>query len=197
MISPLKELYLFWIVSSTGALALKKVPGKMIVIGAGVIGLELVSSYHYHRIQPLYLYRGMFEGSVWQRLGADVTAVEFMGTIGGVGVDGEIAKHFQRSLAKQGMKFLLNTKVTSAKKSGGTITVSVEGAKDGKKQELDCDVLLVCIGRRPYTAGLGLENVGIKLDERGRVPVNEKFQTSVPSIYAIGDAIQGPMLAHK
>jgi dihydrolipoamide dehydrogenase len=126
-----------------------------------------------------------------------VTAVEFMGTIGGVGVDGEVSKHFQRSLAKQGMKFLLNTKVTSAKKSGGTITVSVEGAKDGKKQELDCDVLLVCIGRRPYTAGLGLENVGIKLDERGRVPVNERFQTSVPSIYAIGDAIQGPMLAHK
>ncbi|KAH7729330.1 hypothetical protein AAVH_02805 [Aphelenchoides avenae] len=165
------------IVSSTGALSLKKVPQKMVVIGAGVIGLEL--------------------GSVWQRLGAEVTAVEFLGTIGGVGIDGEVAKLFQRTLAKQGMKFQLETKVLSARKEGGKVVVSVEGAKDGKKQDLDCDVLLVSIGRRPYTQNLGLENVGLKLDERGRVPVNERFQTSVPSVYAIGDAIAGPMLAHK
>ncbi|KAI1730248.1 pyridine nucleotide-disulfide oxidoreductase domain-containing protein [Ditylenchus destructor] len=165
------------IVSSTGALSLKKVPEKLIVIGAGVIGLEL--------------------GSVWQRLGADVTAVEFLSTIGGVGVDGEVAKHFQRSLTKQGIKFMLNTKVMSAKKDGSKIRVAVEGAQDGKKQDLDCDVLLVCIGRRPYTENLGLESVKIKLDDRGRVPVNERFQTTVPSIFAIGDVIAGPMLAHK
>jgi dihydrolipoamide dehydrogenase len=165
------------IVSSTGALSLKKVPQKMVVIGAGVIGLEL--------------------GSVWQRLGAEVTAVEFLGSIGGVGIDAEVAKNFQRTLTKQGIKFMLETKVLSAKKEGGKIIVSVEGAKNGKKQDLDCDVLLVSIGRRPYTKDLGLENVNLKLDERGRVPVNERFQTAVPSIYAIGDVIAGPMLAHK
>jgi dihydrolipoamide dehydrogenase len=165
------------IVSSTGALSLKQVPKKMIVIGAGVIGLEL--------------------GSVWQRLGAEVTAVEFLGHVGGMGIDAEISKNFQRSLTKQGFKFLLNTKVTGAKENGGTITVSVEGAKDGKKQDLDCDVLLVAIGRRPYTENLGLENVGLKSDERGRIQVNDRYQTTVPSIFAIGDVIQGPMLAHK
>ncbi|KAE9554420.1 hypothetical protein FO519_002348 [Halicephalobus sp. NKZ332] len=165
------------IVSSTGALSLKQVPKKMIVIGAGVIGLEL--------------------GSVWQRLGAEVTAVEFLGHVGGMGIDAEVSKFFQRSLAKQGFKFLLNTKVLGAQQSGSNITVSVEGAKDGKKQDLDCDVLLVAIGRRPYTKNLGLENVGLKTDERGRVSVNERFQTAVPSIFAIGDVIQGPMLAHK
>lgn len=165
------------IVSSTGALTLKQVPGKMVIIGGGVIGLEL--------------------GSVWQRLGSAVTVVEFLNSIGGVGVDGEVAKHFQRSLTKQGLKFLLETKVLSATKSNGTVEVQIEGAKDDKKQQLDCDVLLVSIGRRPYTAELGLENVQLKLDERGRVPVNERFQTTVPSIYAIGDVIKGPMLAHK
>ncbi|KAL3082196.1 hypothetical protein niasHT_037834 [Heterodera trifolii] len=166
------------IVSSTGALALKKVPQKMVVIGAGVIGLEL--------------------GSVWQRLGAEVTAVEFMSAIGGVGIDGEVSKQFQRSLTKQGIKFLMNTKVLGAQRtSDGQVKVQVETVKDGKKQELDCDVLLVSIGRRPYTVGLGLENVQLNTDEKGRVPVNERFQTSVPSIYAIGDVIQGPMLAHK
>ncbi|RCN24312.1 putative dihydrolipoyl dehydrogenase 3, partial [Ancylostoma caninum] len=165
------------IVSSTGALSLKAVPKKMVVIGAGVIGLEL--------------------GSVWQRLGAEVTAVEFLGHIGGFGIDMEVAKTFQRTLTKQGLKFMLNTKVMAANKSGGNITVEVEGAKDGKKQTLECDTLLVCIGRRPYTKDLGLENVSIPLDEKGRVPVNERFQTKVPSIYAIGDCIAGPMLAHK
>ncbi|CAD6195623.1 unnamed protein product [Caenorhabditis auriculariae] len=165
------------IVSSTGALSLKAVPKKMVVIGAGVIGLEL--------------------GSVWQRLGAEVTAVEYIGTIGGMGIDGEVAKNFQRSLTKQGFKFLLNTKVLGAKKNGSQISVEVEGAKDGKKQTLECDALLVSVGRRPYTQGLGLENVKIELDKRGRIPVDGRFQTKVPSIFAIGDVIEGPMLAHK
>lgn len=166
------------IVSSTGALSLSSVPKKMVLIGAGVIGVEL--------------------GSVWQRLGADVTAVEFLGHIGGMGIDMEVSKQFQRVLAKQGLKFMLETKVTGASRSGSTIKVAVENVKDPKKtQELECDVLFVCIGRRPYTKDLGLEKVGIKLDEKGRVPVNERFQTTIPSIYAIGDCIQGPMLAHK
>ncbi|CAK5065682.1 unnamed protein product [Meloidogyne enterolobii] len=166
------------IVSSTGALSLKKVPEKIVVIGAGVIGLEL--------------------GSVWQRLGSQVTAVEFMDSIGGVGIDGEVSKNFQRFLKKQGFNFLLGTKVVSATKEGnGKIKVNVQGVKDGKEQTLDCDVLLVCIGRRPFTTSLGLENVKLNLDDKGRVQVNDNFQTDVPSIYAIGDVIKGPMLAHK
>ncbi|CAH8503042.1 unnamed protein product [Schistosoma guineensis] len=165
------------IVSSTGALSLTKVPQHLIVIGAGVIGVEL--------------------GSVWKRLGAEVTCVEFLGHVGGMGIDMEISKNFQKVLTKQGLKFLLNTKVLSASKSGDTITVQLEGVKDGKSQSISCDTLLVCIGRRPYTNGLGLENVGIRLDEKGRIPVNKNFQTSVPNIYAIGDCIPGPMLAHK
>ncbi|KAJ1370682.1 Dihydrolipoyl dehydrogenase, mitochondrial [Parelaphostrongylus tenuis] len=137
------------------------------------------------------------KGSVWQRLGAEVTAVEFLGHIGGIGIDMEVSKTFQRILAKQGMKFLLNTKVMAANKDGENIVVEVEGAKDGKKEKLECDTLLVSIGRQPYTKDLGLESVSIDLDEKGRVPVNERFQTKVPSIYAIGDCIAGPMLAHK
>lgn len=166
------------IISSTGALSLNRVPKKMILIGAGVIGVEL--------------------GSVWQRLGAQVTAVEFLGHIGGVGIDMEIAKNFARILQKQGMKFKLNTKVTGARRTEDGIIVNVESAKDGsKKEELEGDVLLVCIGRRPYTERLGLEKLGITLDSRGRVPVNERFQTKIPTIHAIGDCIHGPMLAHK
>jgi len=166
------------IVSSTGALSLDNVPGKLIVIGAGVIGLEL--------------------GSVWSRLGSEVTAVEFLGHVGGMGIDMEISKTFQRILAKQGIKFKLNTKVTGASRSGSTIKVSVEPVKDpSKKEELECDALLVCVGRRPYTEKLGLEEIGIERDQKGRIPVNQRFQTAVPSIYAIGDCIQGPMLAHK
>lgn len=165
------------VVSSTGALKLAEVPKKMIIIGAGVIGLEL--------------------GSVWARLGTQVTAVEFMPTIGGLGIDTEISKNFQRILTKQGMKFKLNTKVMGAKVEGGTATVSLEGAKDGKKSEMDCDVLLVCVGRRPYTNNLGLEELGIERDGKGRIPVNSRFQTVIPSIHAIGDCIHGPMLAHK
>ncbi|KAI0232053.1 Dihydrolipoyl dehydrogenase, mitochondrial [Lamellibrachia satsuma] len=160
-----------------GALSLSKVPKKMIVIGAGVIGVEL--------------------GSVWQRLGADVTLIEFLGFIGGVGIDMEITKVLQRSLTKQGLKFKVNTKVTSAKHDGDIIKVTIEDMKKGKTSEMDCDTLLVCIGRRPYTVDLGLDSVGIKTDNYGRVPVNNRFQTSVPNIYAIGDCIEGPMLAHK
>jgi len=165
------------IVSSTGALSLKAVPEKMIIIGAGVIGVEL--------------------GSVWSRLGSHVTAIEFLGHVGGMGIDMEIAKQFQRVCIKQGLKFKLNTKVTAAKKENGKIIVSVEGVKDGKTEDLEADVLLVCVGRRPYTDKLGLEGVGIERDDRGRVPVNSRFQTVLPNIYAIGDCIQGPMLAHK
>ena len=165
------------VVTSTGALSLTKVPEKMVVIGAGVIGVEL--------------------GSVWSRLGSKVTAVEFLGHVGGMGIDMEISKSFQRVLKKQGMDFMLETKVTGATHSGGGVKVKVESVKGGPSQELMCDVLLVCIGRRPYTAKLGLENVGITLDKRGRVPVGKGFKTSVPSIYAIGDCIEGPMLAHK
>ncbi|XP_067128978.1 dihydrolipoyl dehydrogenase, mitochondrial [Centruroides vittatus] len=166
------------VVSSTGALSLERVPEKMVVIGAGVIGLEL--------------------GSVWSRLGAEVTAVEFLGHIGGIGIDMEIAKNFQRILTKQGLKIKLNTKVMSARKESDKIIVSVEQAKDAsKKEELECDILLVCIGRRPYTENLGLEEIGIEKDERNRIKVNSHFQTNIPNIYAIGDCVPGPMLAHK
>ncbi|VDP73351.1 unnamed protein product [Schistosoma curassoni] len=113
-----------------------------------------------------------------------VTCVEFLGHVGGMGIDMEISKNFQKVLTKQGLKFLLNTKVLSASKSGDTITVQLEGVKDGKSQSISCDTLLVCIGRRPYTNGLGLENVGIRLDEKGRIPVNKNFQTSVPNLLA-------------
>ncbi|CAG7716756.1 unnamed protein product [Allacma fusca] len=166
------------VVSSTGALSLKKVPESMVVIGAGVIGLEL--------------------GSVWSRLGTQVTAVEFISSIGGMGIDSEIAKNFQRILTKQGLKFKLSTKVTAARRDGGRVVVSTEDVKDpSKKEELPCDVLLVSVGRRPYTNNLGLEDVGIEKDQRGRIPVNSRFQTTVPNIFAIGDCIHGPMLAHK
>uniref|UniRef100_A0A1Q3FH67 Dihydrolipoyl dehydrogenase n=1 Tax=Culex tarsalis TaxID=7177 RepID=A0A1Q3FH67_CULTA len=165
------------IVSSTGALKLKAVPKRMGLIGAGVIGLEL--------------------GSVWGRLGSEVTAIEFLSSIGGAGIDQEVSKGFQKILTKQGFKFLLGTKVISASKTGSGVTVSVENVKDGKKQDLEFDVLLVSVGRRPFTEGLGLENVGIVKDDRGRIPVNNMFQTIVPNIHAIGDCIHGPMLAHK
>ncbi|TNN31326.1 Dihydrolipoyl dehydrogenase, mitochondrial [Liparis tanakae] len=149
------------VVSSTGALSLKKVPEEMIVIGAGVIGVEL--------------------GSVWQRLGSRVTAVEFLGHVGGMGIDMEISKNFQRILQKQGLKFKLGTKVMGAtRRPDGKIDVAVEAAAGGKSETLTCDVLLVCIGRRPFTQNLGLESVGITLDNRGRIPVNNRFQTAVP-----------------
>jgi len=165
------------IVSSTGALSFSSVPEKMIVIGGGVIGLEL--------------------GSVWSRLGSKVTVVEFMGNIGGVGIDLDVAKSFQRIMQKQNVTFKLNTKVTGAKKTDGGIQVTMESAKDGKQETLDASTLLVCVGRRPYTADLGLETVGISTDKAGRINVNDFFETEVAGIYAIGDVIKGPMLAHK
>ncbi len=164
------------IVSSTGALALEKVPGKLVVVGAGVIGLEL--------------------GSVWRRLGAQVTVVEFLDRIL-PGMDGEVAKNFQRILDKQGFAFKLGTKVTGIDTSGETLKVSVEPAAGGAAEVIEADVVLVAIGRIPYTAGLGLEEAGVAKDPRGRVVTDHHFATSVPGIYAIGDVIVGPMLAHK
>ena len=164
------------IVTSTGALELKKVPKHLIVIGGGVIGLEL--------------------GSVWKRLGAEVTVVEYLDRIA-PGIDGEIAKRFQRVLAKQGIEFKLGSKVTGAKTTKSQVTLTVEPAKGGDSEEIKGDVVLVAIGRRPYLAGLGLDKLGVKLTDRGFVEVDEDFQTSVPGIFAVGDAIPGPMLAHK
>ncbi|MSP76556.1 MAG: dihydrolipoyl dehydrogenase [Rhodospirillaceae bacterium] len=169
------------IVSSTGALELTEVPKHLVVVGAGIIGLEL--------------------GSVWRRLGAEVTVVEFLDRIC-PGIDDEITKFFQRALAKQGLKFKLGSKVTSAKIKGAEtsdagVTLTVEPSKGGAAETLQADIVLVAIGRRPYVAGLGLDKVGVKLTERGRIAVDAHFQTSVPGIYAIGDVIDGPMLAHK
>ena len=164
------------IVSSTGALALKKVPGKLVVVGAGVIGLEL--------------------GSVWRRLGAQVTVVEYLDRIL-PGMDGDVAKSFQRILDKQGFAFKLGTKVTGVDTKGKTLKVSVEPAAGGAAEVLEADVVLVAIGRIPYTQGLGLEEAGVAKDARGRVVTDHHFATSVPGIYAIGDVIVGPMLAHK
>ncbi len=164
------------IVSSTGGIALDKVPGKMIVVGGGVIGLEL--------------------GSVWARLGAKVTVVEYLDTILG-GMDGEVSKQFQRMLVKQGMEFNLGAKVTVVEKSGSGAKVTFEPAKGGEATTLEADVVLVATGRKPYTTGLGLEAVGVALDNRGRVEIDNHFQTNVAGIYAIGDVVKGPMLAHK
>lgn len=164
------------VVSSTGALDLKKVPATMIVVGAGVIGLEL--------------------GSVWRRLGADVTVVEYLDRIL-PGTDLEIAKQFQKILTKQGFKFILGSKVTALEKSDIGCSVTIEPAAGGAAKKLAADVVLVAIGRVPYTEGLGLSEAGVQLDERKRVVVDEHFQTNVKGIYAIGDVIAGPMLAHK
>src|SRR5579883_749097 len=164
------------IVSSTGALALSSVPKKLVVIGGGYIGLEM--------------------GSVWQRLGAEVLVVEFLDRIL-PGMDGEVSKQMQRILQKQGMSFRLSTKVTSAKPSKSGVTLTVEPAKGGDAETLEADIVLVSVGRRPYTEGLALDKAGIALDERGRIKTDAHFQTSVPGVYAIGDAIAGPMLAHK
>jgi dihydrolipoamide dehydrogenase len=164
------------IVTSTGALELDKVPSRMIVVGAGVIGLEL--------------------GSVWRRLGAEVTVVEFLDRIL-PGMDGEVAKQFQRMLEKQGFAFKLGTKVTAVDTSGKTLKATIEPAKGGAAETIEADVVLVAIGRRPFTEGLGLEAAGVELDERKRVKVDGHYQTNVPGIYAIGDVIAGPMLAHK
>jgi dihydrolipoamide dehydrogenase len=164
------------IVSSTGALSLDKVPGKLLIVGAGVIGLEL--------------------GSVWHRLGAQVTVVEFLDRIL-PGMDGEVAKQFQRILEKQGFAFKLGAKVTGVDTSGKTLAAKVEPAAGGAAETIEADVVLVCIGRVPYTEGLGLKEAGIALDNRGRVQIDAHFSTSVKGVYAIGDVVAGPMLAHK
>ncbi|HTW33690.1 MAG TPA: dihydrolipoyl dehydrogenase [Rhizomicrobium sp.] len=163
------------IVSSTGALSLKSVPKRLLVVGGGYIGLEL--------------------GSVWRRLGSDVTVVEFLDRIT-PGLDGEISKQFQRLLQRQGMKFFLSTKVAGVDRKGDTLRVNVEST-DGQKQVLETDVVLVSIGRRPYTDGLGAAEAGVKLDPRGRVVTDAHYKTNVPGIWAIGDCREGPMLAHK
>ena len=165
------------IVTSTGVLSLGQVPKHLLVIGAGVIGLEL--------------------GSVWQRLGAKVTVVEFLDRIL-PGMDSEVARQFQRMLQKQGMEFRLSTKVTGIEKQGdGTLRARLEPVAGGDMALLEADIALVAIGRRPFTQGLGLEAAGVALDERGRVRTDANFKTSVEGIFAIGDVIAGPMLAHK
>jgi dihydrolipoyl dehydrogenase len=164
------------IVSSTGALALDKVPAHLVVVGGGYIGLEM--------------------GSVWRRLGAQVTVVEFLDRIV-PGMDAEIGKHFQRLLERQGFKFRLSTKVTAAEKSKSGVKLTIEPAAGGPAETLECDIVLVSIGRRPYTDGLGLDRCGIAVDNRGMITVDDRFQSSVKGIYAIGDVIRGPMLAHK
>ena len=165
------------IVSSTGALDLAKVPQKLLIVGAGIIGLEL--------------------GSVWRRLGAEVTIVEFLDHIL-PGIDSEVARQFHRLLLKQGIAFKLSCKVAAVDTSGKTLKVKVEPAAGGGAAEtIEADVVLVAIGRVPYTEGLGLDAVGVKRDNRGRVIVDPHFQTNIAGIYAIGDVIAGPMLAHK
>jgi len=164
------------IVSSTGALSLERVPHDLLVVGAGVIGLEL--------------------GSVWARLGAKVTVIEFLDRIV-PGTDAEVAKQFQRLLQRQGFTFRLSSKVTDVAPASERLSVSVEPAKGGTAETLAADVVLVAIGRVPYTTGLGLDELGVQLDNQRRVIVNDRFETTVPGIFAIGDVIRGPMLAHK
>lgn len=137
------------------------------------------------------------QASVWSRLGAEVTVIEYLGQIGGPGMDAEIAKQAQKILSKQGIKFLTNSKVLSGDDSGSTITVNVESVKGGKQQTLDADVVLVAIGRRPYTTGLGLENIGLEVDEKGRLVIDQEYRTKYPHIRVVGDCTFGPMLAHK
>ena len=164
------------IVSSTGALSLDKVPQRLLVVGAGVIGLEL--------------------GSVWRRLGSEVLVVEFLDRIL-PGIDAEVGKQFQRMLERQGMTFKLSSKLTAVDDSGKKLKAKVEPVAGGAAETVEADAVLVAIGRVPYTEGLGLEAAGVKRDNRGRVVVDRHFASSVPGIYAIGDVIAGPMLAHK
>jgi dihydrolipoamide dehydrogenase len=164
------------VVSSTGALELESVPGRLVIIGAGVIGLEL--------------------GSVWRRLGSEVIVVEYLDRIL-PGMDGEVAKNFQRILGKQGFQFKLGAKVTKVEKTGKGATLTFEPAAGGAAETIEADVVLVAIGRVPYTQGLGLDHVGVGLDNRGRIQTDAHFSTNVTGVFAIGDVIAGPMLAHK
>ena len=163
------------IVSSTGALSLKSVPKKLVIIGGGYIGLEM--------------------GSVWSRLGSEVHVVEFLDHIT-PGIDREVSREFMKILQKQGIKFHLETKVSSIKKTKDTVIINSKN-KDGKEIKFDCDVVLISVGRKPKTTNLNLEKVGVKLNSKKRIEINKNFQTSIKNIYAIGDVVEGPMLAHK
>ena len=163
------------ILSSTGALSLAKLPKKMIVVGGGYIGLEM--------------------GSVWSRLGTEVEVIEFLDHIT-PGMDREISNEFMKILNKQGIKFQLNTKVEKITKSKNGVSIDTVN-KENKKNKIDADVVLISVGRKPYTKNLNLKNVGVQADEKGRIKVNKNFETNVKNIYAIGDVIDGPMLAHK
>ena len=164
------------IVSSTGGLSLSAVPKRLVVIGAGYIGLEM--------------------GSVWRRVGSEVTVVEFLDRIT-PGMDAEVAKNLQRVLTKPGFVFRLGTKVVAAKRGKNDVTLTLEAAQGGSREELKADIVLVAVGRRPYTEGLGLETAGVLVDNKGRIKVDGGLATNVKGIYAIGDVIAGPMLAHK
>ena len=164
------------IISSTGALSLKKVPKKLAIIGGGYIGLEM--------------------GSVWSRLGSDVTVIEFLNHIT-PGMDKEISNEFKKILIKQGIKFKMESKVNSVKNTANGVSINYTDIKNSKNETLNFDKVLVSVGRKPYTEGLNLSKVGVKKDTKGRIQVNEKLQTSIQNIYAIGDVIKGPMLAHK
>ena len=164
------------IISSTGALSLKKVPSKLVIIGGGYIGLEM--------------------GSVWSRLGSEVTVIEYLDLIT-PGMDKEISKEFQKILTKQGIKFKLNSKVISVKSTNNLVQTKFIDNQSSKESTIDAEKVLVSVGRKPYTEGLNLSKIGINKDKKGRIEVNEKLQTSIKNIYAIGDVIKGPMLAHK
>ncbi|WP_455477023.1 dihydrolipoyl dehydrogenase [Bartonella sp. B41] len=164
------------VVSSTGALSFEKVPARMIIVGAGVIGSEL--------------------GSVWRRLGAKVTIIEYLNKVLG-SMDGEISRQFQKLMEKQGIEYKTGAKVKDVARSGSTAQVTFEIIKDGSCETLEADAVLIATGRSPYTEGLGLVEAGVQLDERGFIAIDAHWQTSIPSIYAIGDVVRGPMLAHK
>ena len=164
------------IVSSTGALSFDKVPKKLAVIGGGYIGLEM--------------------GSVWSRLGSDVTVIEYLDFIT-PGMDREVSNEFQKILTKQGIKFKMGSKVNNVNSKGDFVTISYTDIKNSKEEKIEVDKVLVAVGRKPYTEGLNLSKIGVKLDNKGRIEINNKFQTSIENIYAIGDVIKGPMLAHK
>ncbi len=164
------------IISSTGALSLNKVPKKLAVIGGGYIGLEM--------------------GSVWSRLGSEVTVIEYLDYIT-PGMDREISDEFKKILTKQGINFKMGSKVNSVKNTSGGVSINYNNVKSSKSETLEFDKVLVSVGRKPYTEGLNLSKVGVKKDKKGRIEVNKKLQTSIENIYAIGDVIKGPMLAHK
>ncbi|MCK6596888.1 MAG: dihydrolipoyl dehydrogenase [Bdellovibrionaceae bacterium] len=164
------------IVSNTGALCLKEIPKSLVVVGGGVIGLEL--------------------GSVWSRLGSKVTVIEYSDRLGG-GMDQECMQVLKKGMQKEGIEFLMSTKVFAAQKNSKVVEIEYESLSDGKKAKIQTDVVLVATGRRPFTQGLGCEELGIKKDQLGRIEVDSHYQSSIPGIYAIGDVITGPMLAHK